>query len=366
VVGRSETVNRPASPAGAQGSQDCCAVTGCATLQAPPKGRGNWLLRIIPGRPVTEEGNILRRTLSIVVLIALLSVAGCATTGDLRRVRGDLNQQVQLTNDRITGIEQGSIGVKDETAGIRKEIERTNEKTDQAIKSLRSSQAENRVVMTELRDQIQQIRGSIDGLRRDLFSSSARTSKREEEEKGLREKLDNLTFKINFIENFLGIGKKDVGIGKKDETADAAVEKNGKPTAQPLKEAVGKGRMDKESLYAAAYELFREAKYEKSREGFEYFLKLHPDTEFSDNAQFWIGECYYFEKKYEKAIVEYDKVVKKYPEGNKAPFALLKQGLSFEKLGDKASAKLLLQQVIRDFPNTSQSRIARTKLLEIR
>jgi len=314
---------------------------------------------------MTAEGNILHRTLSIVVLIALLFVAGCATTGDLRRVRGDLNQQIQITSDRITGIEQGSVGAKDETAGIRKEIQKANEKTDQAIKALRSSQAENRAATTELRDQIRQIRGSIDGLRRDLSSSAARTSKREEDEKGLREKLDNLTFKLNFFENFLGIGKKDPRIGKKDETADAAVEKNGKPPA-PLKEAVDKGRTDKESLYAAAYELFREAKYEKSREGFENFLKLHPDTEFSDNAQFWIGECYYFEKKYEKAIVEYDKVVKKYPEGNKVPFALLKQGLSFEKLGDKTSAKLLLQQVIRDFPNTSQSRIARTKLLEIR
>jgi tol-pal system protein YbgF len=307
---------------------------------------------------MTEEGNILHRTISILVLIALLFLSGCATTGDLRRVRGDLNQQIQLTNDRITGVEQGLVGVKDETAGIRKEVEKSNEKNDEAIKSLRSSQAESRAATTELSDQIQQIRGSIDGLRKEISSSAAKTNKREEEEKGLREKLDKLTFKINFIENFLGIGKKD-------ETADAAVEKNGKPPA-PLKEAVGKVRTDKESLYAAAYELFREAKYEKSREGFENFLKQYPDTEFSDNAQFWIGECYYFEKKYEKAIVEYDKVVKNYPDGNKVPYALLKQGLSFEKLGDKASAKLLLQQVIRDFPNTSQSRIARTKLLEIK
>ena len=134
----------------------------------------------------------------------------------------------------------------------------------------------------------------------------------------------------------------------------------------PPKDAAGKAKTDKESLYAAAYELFREAKYDKSREAFENFLKQYPDTEFSDNAQFWIGECYYFEKKYEKAIVEYEKVTKNFPEGNKVPYALLKQGLSFLKLGDKASAKLLLQQVIKDFPNTSQARIARAKLLEIK
>jgi len=59
-------------------------------------------------------------------------------------------------------------------------------------------------------------------------------------------------------------------------------------------------------------------------------------------------------------------VTKNFPDGNKVPYALLKQGLSFLKLGDKASAKLLLQQVIKDFPNTSQARIARAKLLEIR
>ena len=307
---------------------------------------------------MTAERNILHRRLFISVLITFLFVAGCATTDDLRRVRGELNQQIQLANDRITGVEQGLVGVKGETAGVLKEVEKTNEKTDEAVKSLRSGQAENRAATTELRDQIQQIRGTIDGLKRDLSSSSARTSKREEEEKVLREKLDSLTFKINFIENFLGIGKKD-------EAADAAVEKNVKPPAPP-KEAGGKVRTDKESLYATAYELFREAKYEKSREGFENFLKQHPDTEFSDNAQFWIGECYYFEKKYEKAIVEYDKVIKNYPEGNKVPYALLKQGFAFAKLGDNASARLLFLQVIRDFPNTSQSRIARTKLLEIK
>jgi tol-pal system protein YbgF len=287
-------------------------------------------------------------------------VTGCATTDDLRRLRGDLNHQIQQTNDKVAGVELGSVGVKGEIAGLRKDIEKANEKTSEAFKPLRSGQAEGRADMTEIRDQIQQIRGSIDGLRKDLAAHAARTSRREEEDKALREKLDNVTFKLNFMENFLGIGKKD-------ETVDATGEKNGKlPAATPPKDGAGKAKTDKESLYAAAYELFREAKYDKSREAFENLLKQYPDTEFSDNAQFWIGECYYFEKKYEKAIIEYEKVTKNFPEGNKVHYAILKQGLSFLKLGDKASAKLLLQQVIKDFPNTSQSRIARSKLLEIK
>ncbi|MBU3932046.1 MAG: tol-pal system protein YbgF, partial [Proteobacteria bacterium] len=265
---------------------------------------------------------------------------------------------ILVTNDKIDTVERGIAPLKDEITGLRSEIEKTNE----ALKALRSSQAEVRVEMTEIRVQLQHSRGVADGLRdelrREIAASAAGTSKREEEEKGLREKLESLIFKINFIENFLEIGKQE-------GTAAPAVEKGGKPPA-PAKEAAARGKTDKESLYAAAYDLFKQGKYDKAREEFENFLKLYPDTELSDNAQFWIGECYYFDKNYEKAIVEYEKVSKNFPEGNKVPYALLKQGLSFLKLGDKASAKLLLQQVVKDFPNTSQARIARTKLLEIK
>jgi tol-pal system protein YbgF len=306
---------------------------------------------------MVAEERILRRYLPTLFIIAFLSVMGCATTDDLRRVHSDLNRQIQVTNEKVASVEQGFTPLRDEIAGVRSESAKT---TQEAIQPLRSSQAEGRAEMTDIREQLQQIRGTADGLRKDLSSASARTVKREDEEKMLREKLDNLTFKINFIENFLGIGKNE-------EPAAAPAETVGKqPAAAPTKEAAGKGRTDKESLYAAAYELFKEAKYEKSREAFENFLKQYPDTEFSDNAQFWVGECYYFEKKYEKAIVEYEKVTKNFPEGNKVPYALLKQGLSFLKLGDKASGKLLLQQVTKDYPNTSQARIARAKLLEIK
>ena len=42
----------------------------------------------------------------------------------------------------------------------------------------------------------------------------------------------------------------------------------------------------------------------------------------------------------------------------------MKQAFSFLKIGDKSSAKLLLQQVIKDYPDTNQARMARTRLQE--
>jgi tol-pal system protein YbgF len=296
-----------------------------------------------------------RKILTILVVISLCVMAGCATTDDLRRVRGDLERQILVANDRIDSAERGIPPLKNEIEGLRTEIGKTNE----SFAPLRAGQAELRAEIAEIRDQLRQIRGAADELRKEIAASSARVNKREEDEKALRDKLENLIFKIQFIENFLEIGKRE-------DTAAPAGDKGVKQPPPAAKEAPVRGKTDKESLYSASYEIFKQGKYDKAREAFESFLKQYPDTEFSDNAQFWIAECHYFDRNYEKAIVEYDKVVKNFPEGNKVPYALLKQGLSFLRLDDKASAKLLLQQVIKDFPNTSQARIARAKLLEIK
>ena len=294
--------------------------------------------------------------------IFILFFVGCATTDDLNRVRGELNYNIQATNEKTNTVEKQYAPLKDEIDRLDKEIKNTED----SLSPIRTSHAELRAEMTDIKERLLQIRGIIDGLKEELrkvlSSFDAKTKKREETEKLLHEKIDGLTFKTNFIENFLGIGKKD---SQEKQPADSG---NQTDSGRPVQknEAAEISKPDKASLYAEAFALFKEGKYEKAREAFESFLKQYPNTEFSDNAQFWLGECYYFEKKYERAIVEYDKVIKNFPGGNKLSYALLKQGLSFLKLGDKASAKLLLQQVTKDYPNTSQARIARAKLLEIK
>jgi tol-pal system protein YbgF len=123
--------------------------------------------------------------------------------------------------------------------------------------------------------------------------------------------------------------------------------------------------MVEKSVFELAYETYKKGEYDKARIRFKKFLKQYPNTEYSDDATFWIGECYYVEKKYKEAILEYEKVVKNYPKGDKVPSSLLMQGISFLNLNDKPNAKLILQRVIQDYPNTNQARIAREKLIKI-
>jgi tol-pal system protein YbgF len=271
------------------------------------------------------------RYLILVVLFVFL--AGCATNQEIKSLRSELNQTM----------EQKLAAYDASLAALKKDVDKNTE----TLSTTKKGNANAAADMADLRDNLQQLRGQIEALRKDMTRS-------EKKDAEYKEKFDNILLKINFIENFLEIGKKDNVMDAGDKAKPAG---NSKDSTK---------KQDKESMYSAAYQVFKDGNYDKARTDFQTFLATYPDTEYSDNAQFWIGECYFFEKNYEKAILEYEKVTKNYPGGNKVPYALLKQGLSFLKLNDKTSAKLILQQVIKEYPNTSQARIARNKLQEIK
>jgi tol-pal system protein YbgF len=115
-------------------------------------------------------------------------------------------------------------------------------------------------------------------------------------------------------------------------------------------------------LYKDAYDTFYRGDMNEARKKFEAFLKQYPNTSLSGNAQFWIGETYYQKKEYEKAILEYEKVMDRYPEGDKVPAALYKQALAFLEVGDKSNAKNMLKRVIEKYPHSIQAEAAKKKL----
>jgi TolA-binding protein len=46
------------------------------------------------------------------------------------------------------------------------------------------------------------------------------------------------------------------------------------------------------------------------------------------------------------------------------PASLLKQGFAFYNLGDKANARLILTELLKKYPKSNESKIARQKLKE--
>ena len=94
----------------------------------------------------------------------------------------------------------------------------------------------------------------------------------------------------------------------------------------------------------------------------ETFLKRYPKDDLAVNAAYWIGETYYAEKAYEKSILQFEEVIETYGEHPKVASAMLKQALAFEASGDKATAELLLQKLIKRYPLSGEAEKAKKKL----
>jgi tol-pal system protein YbgF len=141
-----------------------------------------------------------------------------------------------------------------------------------------------------------------------------------------------------------------------------------KPTAKIAPEPTGqvKQELPEDEIYRKAKQAFDQGDSDAARIKFQELIQRFPASERADNAQFWIGEIYYREKWYEKAILEYQKVIEKYPKGNKVPASLLKQGFAFSNLGDKSNSRLILEELIKKYPQSNEAKIAKDKVKDLR
>ncbi len=120
-----------------------------------------------------------------------------------------------------------------------------------------------------------------------------------------------------------------------------------------------------EAIYQKAFKLLKESQYDQALKAFKGFLKDYPDSAFSDNAQYWLGEANYVKQNYEIAINEYQALLNTYPDSQKVSHALLKIGYSYAELGNAADARKTLKEVKSQYPGTTAARLADERLRKI-
>lgn len=119
-------------------------------------------------------------------------------------------------------------------------------------------------------------------------------------------------------------------------------------------------------LYETARSLFNNKQYSRAIDGFRMFLDEFSKSDLADNAHFWIGECFMALKQYDQAILAYQEVITKYPKGNKVPNAMRRQAIAWLEIGDKTSSEILLKRVIKEYPDSSEAKLAQKKLDSIK
>lgn len=114
--------------------------------------------------------------------------------------------------------------------------------------------------------------------------------------------------------------------------------------------------------YRQALETLRGGDPRRALEGFRHFLDGNPRHDYADNAQYWIGECYYDLHDYHAAEPEFRKVIERYPDGNKVPDAMLKLGFTLLAEQQEAAGRDVLESLTRAYPKHEAARLAAYRL----
>jgi tol-pal system protein YbgF len=276
-----------------------------------------------------------------------LVLFGCASTKDVQI----LDKELDKLNSQINTLQKENDSTKNEISNLKTENQKL--KTDLSLR-LENLQSEMRILSTgieEYKELLKRPSKEIDRIKEEMES---RLKILEERRKTQEEKIKEIE------DRFRGLDGKTAGSTSKPMESERLASTKEIPTEL---RGVSTGMGD---LYKDAYETFHKGDLEGARRKFEAFLKQYPNTELSDNAQFWIGETYFLKKDFERAILEYEKAMVKYPEGDKIPAALFKQALAFLELGDKTNARNLLKRVIEKYPHSGQAEMAKKKLETIK
>jgi tol-pal system protein YbgF len=292
-----------------------------------------------------------------IILFIVVFLWGCATRRDVLI----LDRETNRLDAQLSAQQREKDSFKKDLESLRKDFKTLQKETSDLKADLflrvESLQTEVRTLtagIEEYKDLAKKPSKEMDRLKENI---ALRTKALEDNEKMQQEKDKALE------EKFKGMEERLKGLeGKISQLASKQLELEGSIPSKEVSADVRGVSTRAGDLYKDAYETLQKGEGEGARRKFEAFLKQYPNTELSDNAQFWIGETYYLKKDYEKAILEYEKAITKYPEGDKVPAALYKQALAFLELGDKTNARNLLKKVIERYPSSDQAQMAKKKL----
>ena len=107
--------------------------------------------------------------------------------------------------------------------------------------------------------------------------------------------------------------------------------------------------------YDMASAAFREGQYEVAEQRFRSYLEKNPKERLTPEAIFYLGESYFRRARAREAAEQYLKVTVDFPRAVRAPEALVKLGLSLEKLGAKEQACAAFGEVGRKYPAASSA-----------
>jgi tol-pal system protein YbgF len=124
------------------------------------------------------------------------------------------------------------------------------------------------------------------------------------------------------------------------------------PASRPATDSGQRKAVGEDAAYKAALQPAMAGRPAEGISRFQEFLQQFPNGRYAPNADYWIGECLYAQGKYREALDYFQRVNANYPKHHKNADALLKAGMTMNRLGDKEGAKQMYRTLLAAFPNS--------------
>jgi len=184
-----------------------------------------------------------------------------------------------------------------------------------------------------------------------------------DEVRTLRGTVEELSYQLQQIkqlqmDDYLDLDRRLIALSKSNPNAGMTAQQNSQPmdsqqvlqttqsTQLPVDEApvVLATAENMEADYLAASLLLKERDFEGAIGAFKLHILQFPESPYSANAHYWLGEVYEFQGSQDLALSAFHAVVDDYASHNKAMDARYKLGKLYHKQGDKDKALVFLQQ----------------------
>jgi len=135
--------------------------------------------------------------------------------------------------------------------------------------------------------------------------------------------------------------------------------------AAPRAELFRAGSFEVMDAYRTAFASYTERQYEVALGQFAEIVTTAPGSNRADNAQYWMGECYYGLGRFRQALTEFTKVFA-YQGTEKDDDAQFKVARCYLALGEKDKAQAAFEKLLEEFPESEYVERSRKELRYLR
>ena len=123
--------------------------------------------------------------------------------------------------------------------------------------------------------------------------------------------------------------------------------------------------LSEQEAYDEAFDLLKRSRYEDAILAFQTLANTWPEGGLADDAYYWISEAHYVNREFEEALTGFRTVVNRYPDSQRVPEAMLKVGYIQYDIGNYGEAAETFRNILTQFPGHQVAVSAQTRLQRI-